>query len=189
MAAAPALALVDVPEAEPERQHNRRAAYTHDECIALAKVWERETGAPPTCSDWNPARRRTMIRTLLTRIRDHRDAIQQFEEGGYPSAITVRKLFGSWNAFMHSAGWTPREGGRQVSVSAVEPPPTPTREQVRRRIGQQADRAPYGRDALAHVVREVVRAEAAGDRLALKGVLLDGAAQLLAWADSIEEGR
>lgn len=189
MTAVPALTLVDVPEVEPERQINRRTAYTHDECIALARVWERETGAPPTCSDWNPARRRTMIRKLLVRIRDHRDAIQQFEEGGYPSAITVRKLFGSWNAFMHAAGWTPREGGRQISISAVEPPPTPTREQVRRRVGQQAQRSPWGRDALARVVKNVIEAEHAGDKQALKGVLLEGAAQLLAWADSIPEER
>lgn len=171
---------------EPARQPNRRRAYTREECIALARTWERETGAPPTNTDWDPALRRKSLRNLLDRVQQHQAAIARFEHGGYPAAVTIRKHFGSWNAFINAAGWAPRTQTRPEIAAALEPPATPTLEQVRKRVGRTPTvPIAYGRAALAGVVRKVIEAEQAGDHEALHGILLDGAAQLLAWADRI----
>jgi hypothetical protein len=177
---------VEVPETEPERAVNRRKAYTPEECIRLAHVWAREVGAPPTKRDWNPSQQRRTIESLLDRMRMRRELVTRFREGGYPSDITIRKLFGSWNAFIHAAGWEPRDGGRPPIQAATEPPKTPTLEQVRRKVGHRAEVASFGRNALASVVRSVLAAEQAGDTEALHAVLMDGAAQLLAWAEYLE---
>jgi hypothetical protein len=165
----------------------RRRAYTREECIDAARTWQQTTGAAPTKNQWNPARLRMDGRKLIQRARAHQASIQRYEAGGYPSEITIRKIFGSWNGFMEACGWEPRRTGRPVIHAVPEPPTTPTLEQVRRRVGlERRGRAPaFGRAALASVVRGVIAAEQAGDDQALVGTLLEGAAQLLAWADHL----
>lgn len=178
---------VEIPDVEPERRVRTADAYTPEECIQLAHVWKRETGAPPTRNDWNPAKRRRNILNMLDRLRDHRDAAKRYTTGGYPGVNTILNRFGSWDAFIAACGWEPRGRGRpQIFTSAK--PATPTREQLRRRVGEDNEARPraWGRAALASLVRRVLEVEASGDAEALTGVLLDGAAELLAWADHIQ---
>jgi len=65
--------------------------WTHERIIALIRRWARQRKRPPAQHEW--------------RKRD----------GEWPTAETVRDLFGTWNAAIAAAGLTPREPGKRRS--------------------------------------------------------------------------
>jgi hypothetical protein len=72
--------------------------WTRDTIIAAAHTWANNTGGPPTSKQWKNG------------TADH------------PAQSTVSKVFGSWNAMIEAAGWTPRPNNwhRQVKFSRDE---------------------------------------------------------------------
>src|SRR4051812_1962410 len=198
-----ALAAIDFEplEVEPERADNRRRAYTHEEAVALAHSWMEATGAPPTKREWNPSQQLATVRRMLARIERLQDSIDRFRTGGFPAEVTIRNLFGSWDAFMHSCGWEPRGPGRPRIQSAPEPPPTPSRDQVLRGAGSHVDERrrrelvdrerdqSVGTSILAARLRGVASAHKGEDPQWLAGELEGLAATALAWADRLRGER
>lgn len=192
-----ALEVIELPEAEPDRQENRRRAYTPEEAVALAKVWARETGAPPTRDAWDINRRKRRLRTLYERCKHIEGEIARYETGGYPSIATIRKLYGTWNAFIAVCGWEPRDRTRPRIGSAYEPPVTPTSDQKRRGAGLHLDErrrkalaereadVPAGPTTLMARLRAVSVAQKDGDTDWLAGELDSLAAAAIAWADKL----
>lgn len=191
------LLAVELPDAEPERQENRRTAYTPEELIALAKVWERETGAPPTRDAWDIAKRKRRLRTLYERCKHIEGELERYETGGYPSIASVRRLYVTWNAFIAACGWEPRERIRPRIAAAFEPPVTPTSDQKRRGAGLHLDdkrrraladreaNVPAGPTTLMARLRAVSVAQKDGDKDWLAGELDSLAAAAIAWADKL----
>lgn len=67
----------------------REEAYrSEQDYIDAIQRWAREHGEPPRMADWRPA------------------------VGDYPSTSAVEERFGSWNAAIRAAGFTPRPPGR-----------------------------------------------------------------------------
>lgn len=193
------LDAIETPEVEPERQENRRRRYSHDEAIALAKVWERETGAPPTKREWDPASQRSTIRKLLVRVERLQDSVERFAGGGYPAAVTICNLFGSWDAFIHACGWEPRGQGRPPIQATPEPPPTPSADQLARGAGTHLDERRReqlrarsdgaGPSILAARIRSVIIAQKDGDPDWLAGELEALAAVAVDWCDRLRARR
>ena len=70
------------------------------ECI---KRWaDTHGGIPPTATDWNASQ---------SRARGHLARVAEYEAGDWESTTNVRGRFGSWNAAIEAAGFTPRRRG------------------------------------------------------------------------------
>jgi hypothetical protein len=187
---------IELPEGEPDRDPQRRRAYTPEEAMTLARVWERETGSPPTKNAWDANRQRRRIRVLRERIDLIEGELDRYMTGGYPSMATVLKLFGGWNPFLAACGWEPRERARPRIASAPEPPVTPTSDQRRRGAGLHLDEqrrrelaaqtnGDPGPTLLASRIRAVAAAQKTGEREWLAGELDSLAAAAVRWADKL----
>lgn len=80
-----------------------RAWWTRRRIIDAIQAWTAEHDAPPRQEDWHPC---------LARARGHHDTADQFDSATYPWASIVRQRFGTWNAAIAAAGYTPRHPGR-----------------------------------------------------------------------------
>lgn len=80
-----------------------RKVWTQDAVIAAIQLFAERYGAPPSATDWNP----TMAR------KNGRDdwASRFYSDGDYPQVSIVIREFGSWNAGIAAAGFTPRAPG------------------------------------------------------------------------------
>lgn len=68
------------------------------------REWARLYGRQPSSRDWSPAQARRGGRP---------DVVAIFEAGDWPHSSSVSHLFGSWNAAIVAAGFTPRRSGGQ----------------------------------------------------------------------------
>lgn len=80
----------------------KRASRTADHLISRIQEWAALYGEPPAIPDWNPWACRNVIH-------DPERARRYEEANGYwPSFTSVVYAFGSWNAGIEAAGFTPR---------------------------------------------------------------------------------
>jgi hypothetical protein len=79
-----------------------RKRWTRDVLVAKLREWEATYGEPPGQVDWNPHHARHILHDEARAAR--------FEAGEWPSKEAVVREFGSWNAGMAAAGFTPRVG-------------------------------------------------------------------------------
>lgn len=77
-------------------EHKR---WTAEAVIAAIQSWAATYGEPPTARDWN----------CSSEVSDADRVRQRFEDGDWPWFNTVQYVFGSWNAGIEAAGFTPRE--------------------------------------------------------------------------------
>jgi DNA-binding XRE family transcriptional regulator len=82
-------------------EHVPAGTWPPERCIAKAQEWAERHGEPPAAINWNPAGMKATRREHL---------MEAWEDGEWPSLRTVIRLFGSWNAFLTEAGFTPRDG-------------------------------------------------------------------------------
>jgi hypothetical protein len=61
--------------------------WTHDSILVAISHWQAEHGRPPLLEEWRRG------------------------DGSHPSTTTVQRRFGSWNAAIEAAGFTPRPPG------------------------------------------------------------------------------
>lgn len=83
---------------------HRERLWTRETCIAAIKWWADLYGEPPGALDWwspDPAQVRGNA------VRAERYA-RLHAEGKIPHHHSVRRVFGSWNAGIEAAGFTPR---------------------------------------------------------------------------------
>jgi hypothetical protein len=158
----------EVPERH-DRRHGHGEPYTDALILARIRQWARITGAPPTKSDWNPARLRQFARRATVHAEKHLRKVALFELGDWPSESTVRERFGSLNAALVAAGFQPRAAGRPAaSVTSVGRPRT-------------------GADALRGYFRTVMDARGSGDPSVLKTALYVLAMSAIREADRISD--
>lgn len=158
-------------------QGNRhRQAWDEDAVLAAVGRWIDATGKPPTSDAWQIGRPAKNAQAAITKARAWQDAAALYEAGTYPSNDTIRRLFGSFGQMLEAAGIPRRPEGRtpRAVTDAQEA-------MLRLRSGGMA----AGPQQLALDIRVVLQANAAGDRLALRGALMDLAASALAWCDQI----
>lgn len=91
----------------PERCAPCTAAFlktwTRDAIIEAIHLYAHRYGQQPSARDWNP-------QALLAQGRD--DLAERFyRDGDYPASNVVQFAFGSWNAGIAAAGYTPRRNG------------------------------------------------------------------------------
>ena len=84
--------------------------WTREAVIAAIKTWAKRTGSPPTSNEWAKSQG---VGGLLIEGRI----------GSRPCAMTVHRIFGSWNAAIQAAGFEARPQRYQVG----HPGYTPTR--------------------------------------------------------------
>jgi hypothetical protein len=83
---------------------NRARAIWDKESIAdLIQAWVEMYGAPPAATDWNP--------NLARKYGLPERAERFYADGCWPVISTVLDVFGSWNAALEAAGFTPRSPG------------------------------------------------------------------------------
>jgi hypothetical protein len=70
--------------------------------IAAIQRWAAIYGEPPASPDWNVTKARYMKDV---------ERVERFRAGSWPSAKAVIKSFGTWNAAIMAAGFTPRRSG------------------------------------------------------------------------------
>lgn len=73
--------------------------WTKERIVQAMRDWAEEYGAQPTAMDWNGA---------MARRFGHEAQARRYEDGDWPSAHTVQRVFGSWNAAIAAAGFAPR---------------------------------------------------------------------------------
>lgn len=93
--------------------------WTPDLIVQRIQEWAKIYGEPPACTDWNPEQARRM--NDPTRAQRFHDANHY-----WPWFTQVINRFGSWNAAIEAAGFTPRHQGGHGN-------PNPTRRQRRER--------------------------------------------------------
>ena len=78
------------------------------------QAWGEVYGGPPSARDWNPAQ---------AVIRGRPDISARFyADGCWPHVNSARRAFGSWNAAIEAAGFTPRlPGKRGAAIPPVRP--------------------------------------------------------------------
>src|SRR5258708_35870194 len=103
--------------------------WTHDTIVYAITLWYRKHSRTPLTSEWDQAGE------------------------NHPSRQTVARVFGSWNAAMLAAGFTPRPRGRQPRSLAEgaladgergRRPPAGGRHRARSRGGSEAHRRGAG---------------------------------------------
>jgi hypothetical protein len=81
--------------------------WTPDRILDAIRDYADRYGHPPAAQDWNPP-------LAITKYRD--DIAERFHEDGcWPTATSVQYYFGSWNAAIHAAGFTPLAPGHKYS--------------------------------------------------------------------------
>jgi hypothetical protein len=83
--------------------------WTRERIIDAIQDYATEYGRPPSAREWNPQ----------MAVATYRDDIAErfYEDGCWPSATTVQKVFGRWNAAIEAAGFTPlRPGAKYVDM-------------------------------------------------------------------------
>lgn len=153
--------------------------WTHDMILQAGHTWKDATGEFPAAYHWNPARCRTMVDSLMLRVRSHRVIIDLFEGGGFPSDWTVKREFGSWNAYLAQLGTEPRAAGRQPR----EIPPRRLKE-IRQQVEERQE--PAGPAVLTAALQNLAEARRSGDAFALRGALYELAAVSIAWMDELD---
>lgn len=91
--------------------NDERTIWTSAALVCAIQEWAHEYGEPPGVIDWSPYDARTRLHDEA-RARRFEDA-----DGQWPWFTHVVRVFGSWNAGIDAAGFTPREahgGGGNV---------------------------------------------------------------------------
>jgi Homing endonuclease associated repeat len=141
------------------------------EIVDAIQEWARRYGSPPTMSDWEPSR---------ARRNGHEWRVVRYARGDWPSARTVRKHFGTFNAAIEAAGFQPRRSGHAPAEIAEQ----------HRAIVEVRRTAPDSRAGAAELTRYIRRVAAARSQLdpvALRDSLLDLASAALRWSDELAE--
>lgn len=73
--------------------------WTRERIIEAICEWVAEYGEPPTAMQWSPSQARRAGLGWMA---------ERWESGEWPVLTTVQKAFGSWNAGIAAAGFTPR---------------------------------------------------------------------------------
>lgn len=82
-------------------KHQARAKkWTRESLIEIILAFERDVGRPPAMTDFSPGIRPTSLGYFRRQRRK--------ERLGLPAGSTVIRLYGSWNAAIAAAGFTPR---------------------------------------------------------------------------------
>lgn len=80
----------------------RRCKWTRENVLDAIRDWYVLYGDTPSGMDWNPT---------VARQRGQHLRAQRWENGNFPWFTQVYRLFGSWNAAIAEAGFTPRKPG------------------------------------------------------------------------------
>lgn len=84
--------------------------WTPEVIIAAIQLFHARYGDIPSAEDWN---------ATMARNRGRLDIAERWErDGDYPQSNTVQLVFGSWNAGIAAAGFTPRGIGKRGSGRA-----------------------------------------------------------------------
>lgn len=159
-------------------QGNRfQRAWTPESVTDAIHAWAEEYGKPPTSTEWEIGKPGKYAAAALAKARSWHEKAARFDAGTYPSNDTVRRLFGSFNAALHQAGFEPRPPGRT-------PRDLTDRQMMQLRARRNGDGA--GPSQLAVQVRGVLAAQAAKDQMALRSALYDLAAVAMAWCDQLD---
>lgn len=162
-------------EVDAPRTPRRPAAMTSAEILDAIRRWNELYGEPPTMADWDPYRARQVGQAWR---------VARYDQGGWPSARTVRNHFGRMSEAVAAAGLVPRRQGQH------RPQPEAALDQgtllhlAHLRAQREGQCTPM---VLAAAVREVSRAHAASSNGDLKVALIDLAAAALSWARATEE--
>lgn len=87
-----------------------KTVWTREKIIAAIREWAAEHGEPPAGADWNANQAR--------RLGDEARARRFEDDPRWPWFSIVTRAFGSWNAGIRAAGYTPRiphGGGENVA--------------------------------------------------------------------------
>lgn len=148
--------------------------FKHDEIMERMRLWAAITGRPPAQKQWHISEIRKAAARLRTRLNFHDRAIGLYEAGDWPSTTTVVNRFGSFNAGLVAAGFTPRGPGQQPGVPDIPGHPW---------------RPTYGEGPLEEAFERSREARAAGDESALQAALVEIAVAAFNEADKIgDEG-
>lgn len=153
-----------------DRRHKHGPPYTNDLIIARLHQWAALYGGPPTKTDLDGPKLRSLADRAGTKAREAMERVTRFERGDWPGEATIRERFGSVNDALELAGY-PRV-----------PPGRP-----RRAMPSALPQA--GESALRGYFRDVAHARAAGDALRLKAALLTLAMSALREAERLDGGR
>lgn len=78
--------------------------WTREAILGAIRAWAREHGGiPPSATDWNPNQ-------AIKNGRPEK-AVKYYRDNAWPCLTTVQTMFGSWNAAITAAGYTPRRPG------------------------------------------------------------------------------
>lgn len=80
----------------------RNTYWTQERIIEAIREWSDENGEPPTATQWNPAQARQQGLNWMA---------DRYQSGAWPATSHVQHRFGSWNAGIRAAGFTPRKPG------------------------------------------------------------------------------
>lgn len=75
--------------------------------VCILSFWK-DYGHPPTILDWDPA---------AARRQGHEGRVRRFENADWPSATTVKRVFGSWSAAIVEVGFDAPLPGRPAGVT------------------------------------------------------------------------
>lgn len=153
--------------------------WTHDTILQAGHSWKDATGDYPAQHHWNPARAKSMVDSLMLRVRSHRAIIDLFEAGGFPSDWTVKREFGSWNGYLAALGREPRATGRQPRV-------IPAKRLTELRLVQEQRPVAAGPAVLKAALQHVDEARRENDQMMLRGALYELAAVSIAWMDELD---
>jgi hypothetical protein len=149
--------------AGPARRRGVRSAESRSEDVLDAiRRWSERYGEPPTLADWEPSR---------ARARDQEWRIDRFAEGDWPTTRVVRYHFGTLNAAVREAGYTPRPRGHRARRLPVDREPV-------RAVDVTAS-------TVVLRIRAVGEARREADRAALIYALRDLSPACLNWADRL----
>ncbi len=85
-----------------------RLAWTPEAIVAALRRFHEEFGRTPSAREWN---------TTVARRR-HPDLAARQRSGEWPDTSIVQRVFGSWNAGIEAAGFTPRPTGHNRRASS-----------------------------------------------------------------------
>lgn len=90
--------------------------WTREAITERIQSWVEFYGRPPSAMEWNPSD------AIARGRRDWAD--RYYTDGCWPNSWTVQEGFGSWNAAIAAAGYTPRKpGGKDPEVRPGHPLP------------------------------------------------------------------
>jgi hypothetical protein len=154
-----------------DRRHQHGQPYGKELILERIGLWEEQYGAPPTKTDWDGPKLRVLRDRARARWEACSERVRRYEDGDWPSEVTVREHFGSVNAARAEAGYPPVPVGRPAKSSTPD---------VRPKMGEAALRGYF---------RAVAQARGANDTLALKSALYTLAMSAIREADRIDGGR